>query len=197
MSDFTPNKLVFDTNGCVDMIKNIYNSDLDDLSNKLAQIVIKQIWDNGNGSIVMRLDACANVRETKREITDDRILLEVGIDMEKIRSTKEDLYVRICVVLHGNMMGDSWTWRDARTMYTKPGEETYGKNVTNKRVHVPPDQKPRPLPAGFAQPNAMTSIVEGVSQNAEKEVQKHVDNFVNNINKALNSLNWSAFITGG
>ena len=143
----------------------------------------------------MRLDACANVRETKREITNNQILLEVGVDLEKMKA-KEDLYVRVSVVLYGNMGGDSWTWRDARVMYTKPGVATYGKNVTDKRVHVPKEYKPRALP-GFAQANAMPSIVAAVSKNTDDQIQKHVNNFVDGLRGALNSMNWSAFITGG
>lgn len=197
MSDFIPNKLGFDTAGCTNMINKIFDSCLDELSAKLVQIVMTEIWKNGNGSKVMRLDAAMQVKETKREITNEHILLEAGIDMDKLKGTKEDLFVRVSVVLHGNMNGDSWTWRDARVLYTKPGVETYGKNVTNKRVHVPDGYKRRALPISFSQQNVIGDIVEGVSSNIDNQIAKYVDSFVNSVNNALKNIDWSAFLIVG
>lgn len=196
MSDFIPNKLGFDFSGCVDYIKKIMNVHLDMLSQELIKIVVREIWNNGNGSRVMRLDACANVKETKREITNDHVSLEVGIDMDKLKSKGEDLFVRVAVVLHGNMNGSQWTWRDAQMMYTKPGVETYGKNVTNKRVHVPKGATPRAMP-GFAQQDVMPNIVYGIEHNSEKEIQKYIQNYMDCVDRDILRMNWSAFITGG
>ena len=187
--DFIPNKLSFDYSGCMDMIKRIIDVQLDTLSLALQLIVGKQIADNGNGSGVMKLDAIANVRETKREVTNDHIKLEVGIDLEELKGKNEDLFVRVSVVLHGNMKGDSWTWRDARVMYTKPGVATYGKNVTNKRVHVPEGHKPRELP-GFAQPN----VIDGIIYNTEKMINRYVDDFMRIVTHDVENMNWSAFL---
>ena len=149
----------------------------------------------------MRTDACLYVKETKREVTDDHILLEVGIDTEQIKNLKEDLFVRISVVLHGNMNGMSmsssnWRYSYGAMMYTKPGQETYGKHVTDKRVHVPEGQQPRAMP-GFAQGDKMADITEGVSKNVDTQITKYVNQFIREVNGALNSLNWSAFIGVG
>lgn len=197
MSDFKPNKLSFNVNVCLGLITQVLNAYLDDLSRQLQAIVANEIWKNGNGSSVMRLDAIMQVKETKREITNNMILLEVGIDMDGLKGKSEDLFVRASVVLHGNMKGDSWTWRDARVLYTKPGIATYGKNVTDKRVHVPKEYKPRALPVEFSQQNVIGDIIEGVSKNTEAQMHKRVDEFKDNVSKALNSINWSSFITVG
>ena len=197
MSDLQLNHLSFNVVACMDMIKKILNTYLDQLSYYMQLIVANQIWIHGNGSQVMRIDAVSQVKETKREITDDMIELEVGIDLDEVKGKNEDLFVRVSVVLHGNMKGDSWTWRDGRVMYTKPGVATYGKNVTNKRVHVPAHYKPRALPDGFAQQNVIQDIVNGVEQNVEKQIEKHVNDFEDNVSRALNSINWSAFIEVG
>lgn len=191
MSDFTPNKLSFDVDGCMNAIRKRIDSRLNVLSEALVLIVQREIWQNGNGSHIMRLDAIAQVKETKREITDDEITLEVGIDFDSLKQ-KEDLFVRVSVVLYGNMQASQWTWRDARVMYTKPGVETYGKNVTNKRVHVPEGYKPRALP-GFAQQDVSGHI----SENTEKEINRYVDQFMDAVSKDVDNFDWSAFLIVG
>lgn len=188
MSDFKPNKLSFDTAGCMAAIQKNINLRLDDLSQVLVLIVQGEIWNNGNGSRVMRFDAVAQVKETKREVTDDHILLEVGIDFDKLKS-KEDLFVRVSVVLHGNMQGSYWTWRDAAVMYTKPGMETYGKNVTNKRVHVPKEYKPRAM-LGFAQQD----VSKYISENTDVEINHHVEDFMNIVSRDIDNFDWSQFV---
>ena len=190
--DLVLNHLSFNTGAFMDMVKKITNMYLDDLSYILMAIVITEILKNGNGSMVMRIDASSKVKETKREVTDDHITLEVGIDLDELQSN-EEMFVRVSVVLYGNMKGNSWTWRDAEVMYTKPGQETWGKNVTNKKVHVPEHYKPRAMP-GFAQPNKYRNIAENISVNTKKEAEKYVGLFVNNVNHALNSINLSAFL---
>lgn len=191
MSDFTPNKLGFNTAACMTAIKELIDLQLDKLSVTLIRIVSAEIQMNGNGSSVMKSRAIWNVKETKREIANDHITLEVGIDLDDLKKN-EELFVCVSVVLHGNMNGSAWTWRDAQVMYTKPGVETYGKNVTDKRVHVPAWYKPRELP-GFAQQD----VSRYIDENVEKEIQKHVNDFMDGVAHSVDRLDWSAFITGG
>ena len=194
MSDFIPNKLGFDANGCMNAINAAINRQLDVLSVSLINIIGYEIQTNGNGTKDMRAKAVANIKETKREITNDHILLEVGIDLDSLKGD-EELFVNVSVVLHGNMNGSAWTWRDAQVMYTKPGVSTYGKVnnvIADKRVHVPEHYKPRAM-YGFAQQD----VSKQIEDNVEKEIDKHVEDFMNYVEKAIDNFDWSMFITGG
>lgn len=191
MSDFIPNRLYFNSVGCMNEIKHIIGMQLDKLSVLMIRIISTEIQKNGNGSSKMKSRAIQNVKETKREITNDHVTLEVGIDLDELKGD-EELFVCVSVVLHGNMNGAAWTWRDAQVMYTKPGVATYGKHVTDKRVHVPSHWKPRAMP-GFAQPDES----RGMYENIDKEIEKHVDDFMNNVVNAIDHMDWSVFIIGG
>ena len=195
-NDFQRNKLSFRVSDFTDLFKKVIDLYLDDLSQHIQNIVMGEIWLNGNGSVFMKLAACALVKETKREITKDSICLEVGIDTDELKGKSERAFVIASVVLHGNMQGSAWTWRDARTMYTKPGVATWGKNVDDKRVHVPAGQQPRAMP-GFAQQDVMADIINGITKNSQQQIQKYVDIFVRNVNNALSDINWSAFTEVG
>ena len=188
MSDLKLNKLRLDTAGCMRAIKDILNIQLDKLSVSLIRIVSSEIQSNGNGSSRMKSRAIWNVKETKREVTSDHVTLEVGINFDDLKKD-EELFVCVSVVLHGNMNGSTWTWRDAQVMYTKPGQETYGKHVTDKRVHVPEWYTPRALP-GFAQQDVSREI----SMNVEKEINRYVGNYMDSVARAIDAMDWSAFL---
>lgn len=194
MSDFTPNKLSFDVKGCIAAVNDVLNYQLDKLSVALIRIISAEIQQNGNGTSEMRARAIWNVKETKREIADDHVTIEVGIDLDELKGN-EEMFVNVSVVLHGNMKGSAWTWRDAQMMYTKPGVVTYGKvdgHIGDKRVHVPKWYRPRALP-GFAQQDVSREI----EQNVEKEINTRVEDFMNSVVNAIDSMDWSLFITGG
>lgn len=191
MSDFKLNKLMFDSVGCMNAIKDIINYRLDNLSVTLVRVISSEIQKNGNGSSEMKSRAIWNVKETKREVTNDHVALEVGIDLDELKND-EETFVCVSVVLHGNMKGSTWTWRDAQVMYTKPGVETYGKHVRDKRVHVPAHWKPRALP-GFAQQDVSREI----SENVEKQIEKHVGDYMDAVVRLINSMDWSQFLVVG
>jgi len=191
MSDFKPNKLSFNVAACMNTIKDLLNLRLDTLSHQLVNIVCMEIQTNGNGSSEMRALAIRNVKETKREITNDRVLLEVGIDTDSLKDN-EEVFVNVSVVLHGNMKGNSWTWRDAAVMYTKPGVVTYGKEngiASDKRVHVPKWYKPRAMP-GFAQQD----VSKYISENTDVEINHHVEDFMNIVSRDIDNFDWSQFV---
>lgn len=190
--DFIPNKLSFEVDNCLALIESIYNIYLDELSNQLIAIVQKEIWKNGNGSRLMRLSAAAEVKETLREITKNRINLNVGIDTDELKAGREDVYVRVSVVLHGNING-SRTWRDAAKLWTKPGQDTYKKHVLNKGPSTAKTM--HMLPDGFVQTDVSADITTNVSKNVEQQAAKFVNQFGRNVEKALNSIDWSAFLT--
>lgn len=182
--DFIPNKLSFKVNDCMDRINKIIDHNLDILSDHLQQIVIHEIWNNGNGSRVMRLDAAANVKETRRTFMRDRVYLAVGIDPKVLKSKSEDLFVRVSVVLHGNS-GDG-------KLMTKPGKDTWKKNVTNKGPSTA--KSVWALPDSFSQSDVMVDIVRGVSENAEQNIKKYINEFVQNVSAAIARTYFDVFI---
>lgn len=182
-NDFVANHLSFDTAGAIALIKNIYNLYLDDLSQNLINIVQREIAKNGNGSDLMKLSAMAEVRETRREITDSEIILEVGIDTAALKS-HENVYVRVMVVLHGN--------QGSGKLKTKPGEMTWTKHVIVKRLS--PAVTEYPLPDEFNQTDQETDIVAGVESNVSKQANSYIKAFAGNVKGALDSIDWSAFV---
>ena len=169
------------------IFKGICNLLLDDLSQQLKNLVIGEIWLNGNGSRYMRLTACAAVKETSREVTDQHIKLEVGINFDELKSKSEEIFVRVSVVLHGNLGGGS-----SGVLYTKPGQLTYKKHVTNKSMSTA--KSVYQLPDEFAQGDVSIEITGLVSENVEKQANKYVSMFINGLKETLWKINIPAFV---
>ena len=186
-NDFIPNKLSFRVNNCLSLIEQIYNLYLDDLSQHLINIVMGEIWLNGNGSTIMKLTACAAVRETKREITAKHICLEVGVDPELIKGEGEAIFVRVSVVLHGNQAGG--------ILKSKPGQLTWNKHIIAKQMSTAKDEFE--LPDKFNQDDAMPDILKDIENNIDDQLGKYIEVFASNISKATSNINWSAFIDVG
>ena len=182
-NDLQLNKLSFNVDGFMSILSNIYSLYLDELSQHLQNVIKKEIITHGNGSKIMRLSAVSEVKETKREITAEKITLEAGIDLDKLKS-KEPVFVRVSVVLHGNLKSGP--------LRTKPGEDTWNKHVRYKSESGA--QTVYLLPrAMWQEDNVMVDIVNGVSANVTKQIEKHVKTFARNVSRALNSINISAF----
>lgn len=190
-NDLKLNRLSFDTAAFMTLFKDICNLYLDDLSEKLKNLVMGDIWINGNGSYdVMRMTACAAVKETKREITNNHILLEVGIDMDELRSKSEALYVRVYVVLHGN--------QSEGPLHEKPGAATWNKHVISKRIPEPDKRNSdNYLPDEFNQEDVLLDIVGKVSENVQRDANKYVQIFIYGLQGSLRSLNLSSFVNVG
>ena len=187
-SDFVPNKLSFDTAAFMSLFKNICNVYLDDLSKELQNLVMGEIWINGNGSYkIMRLTACAAVKETKREITNDHILLEVGIDMDDLKSRSEAIYVRVYVVLHGN--------QSEGRLHEKPGVATWNKHVLSKGVPDPDNRdSDNYLPDKFNKEDVFVDIVGKTSENVQNDANRYVKIFLDGITNSMKNINLSAFV---
>ena len=187
MSDLQINHLSFDTKGFMSLFLAIVNTHLDTLSQYLKNLVMGEIWLNGNGSAIMKLTACAHVKETNRVVTSDMIELDVGIDMDGL---PENIYVRISVVLHGN--------QGSGPLYEKPGVATWNKHVIAKGIPDPDRRNAdNALPAGFNQTDKMKDIEKGISENIEHRANKYVNDFLRALEADLSRVDWSSFLIVG
>lgn len=184
MSDFTPNVLTFDSAGAMNLIRQVIDWHLDELSGFLQNIVRAAIVALGNGSKVMRLFTAGVVEETKREITNSQVVLEVGIKMENL---PEDGFVRVSVVLEGN--------QGSGPLVTKPGNVTWRKHVVGRGESTA--KTSYPLPAGFNQGSKMDNVLNMIFQNVQNDATKHVNDFIRNINSDVSRLDFSQFLKGG
>lgn len=184
MSDWHPNHLGFDSAAAMSLIKSIIDFHMDELSMFLQRVARAVIVAVGNGSRVMRLFAAGVVEETKREISDDHALLEVGIKMDEL---PEDGFVRVSVVLTGNQGGGA--------LMTKPGVSTWKKDVIGRGMSTA--KTSYPLPAGFNQGSKLDGILDMVLKNVENDSQKYVNAFIRNVNNDIRKIDFSQFITGG
>lgn len=187
-NDFHANSLSFNTVNFMDLFKKICDVYLDDLSEKLKNLVMGEIWLNGNGSYKeMRLTACAAVRETKREITNDHITLEVGIDLDDLKKVSEAIYVRVYVVLHGN--------QSEGRLHEKPGIATWNKHIIYKRMPNPDNRNSdNYLPDEFNQNDVSADIITKTSANVEKNADKYIKNFVDGVTNTIQRMDLSAFV---
>ena len=183
MSDFTPNKLGFDTNGCMNAILRMADAYMSQTSDILINLFKIEIDRNGNGSSFMKHDAKKVVREILHEVAQDHITIEAGFDENMARGMARDFYVRVMVVIYGNM-ANGYLW-------TKPGESTWKKNVTNygpsgaKSIYMLPDE--------FDQADAS----EGIKNNVLKEIEKYFEVMLIKIDSSLDGNFFGQFITGG
>lgn len=183
MSDFTPNKLGFNSAGCMNAIMRMADAYMSETSDILINLFKKEIDRNGNGSSFMRSDAKSVVHEILHEVTQDHIKIEAGFDEAMAAGMAKDFYVRVMVVIHGNQGGG--------TLTSKPGRSTFKKNVvgygpsTAKTVYN--------LPSWFNQPD----IAGVLRDNVLKEIEKYFEVMLIKIDMALTGDFFAQFITGG
>lgn len=183
MSDFTPNKLGFDVNGCMNAIMRMADAYMSQTSDILINLFKGEIDKNGNGSEFMRSDAKRAVREILHEVAEDHITIEAGLDEDMARSMAKDFYVRVMVVIHGNQAGG--------TLESKPGMSTFKKNVMNygpSGAHTV-----YKLPSWFNQPD----ISDILRDNVMKNIEKYFKDMLNNLDLSLDANFFGQFITGG
>lgn len=183
MSDFTPNKLGFDSAGCMRAIMMMADAYMQETSDIMITLFQKEIDRNGNGSSDMKGDAKTLVREILHEVAADHITIDAGFDESMAQSMARDFYVRTMVVIHGNKAGGKLT--------SKPNMSTFKKHV---RGYGPSTAKTvYKLPNGFNQVDAS----KGISGNVMKEIKKYFEVMIIKINAALTGDFFGQFITGG
>lgn len=182
MSDFTPNKLGFDTSGCTRAILMAADALMKETSDILVLLFKKEIDRNGNGSRFMRDDAKKVVHEILHEVAEDHISIEAGFDEDMARSMATDFYVRTMVVIYGNQAnGPIWT---------KPGASTWKKNVVG---YGPSGARTKYPLYRFNQFDFHDKMVENVM----KQINKYFDVMVAKLATLLDGEFFGRFITGG
>ena len=182
MSDFTPNKLGFDSASCNRSIMKAADTLMGETSNILVQLFKNEIDRNGNGSKTMREDAQKVVREILHEVAEDHITIEAGFDEAMARSMATDFYVRTMVVIYGNQAGGP--------IWTKPGVSTWKKNVTN---YGESRAKTRYQLYRFNQFDFHDKMVENVM----KQIEKYFKDMLDKLCDSLTGDFFGQFITGG
>lgn len=183
MSDFTPNKLGFNSNGCYEAIRSIAADEMDKTAEKLIEIIQKQIDYLGNGTKAMKAAAKLAIRKIIEDLYNPIMTIEVGFDESYAQSVSFQFYVRALVVLEGNQHDG--------TLTTKPGKNTFKKEVFGYGVSKA--QNVYLLPDGFNQGSVMPYIKE----NSLKEIEKYFKDMMNNIESRCDVALFSSFITGG
>lgn len=179
MSDFTPNKLSLNTNGLMNEINESIDICLDELSYKFQEIIIKEIRQNGNGSGLMKDEAVRHVKEISRKIRNGTIELEVGVD-ENIG--EERARIRTIVVLHGNLHNSPFV--------TKPGENTWRKHVAYRAKSN--------AKSVYVLYNLMQfDVSKNLLENSMKEIEKYTKDFLDNVQRAINLIDFSEYIIVG
>ena len=197
MSDFTPNKLGFNTNAYMHEFEKYLNIALDRLSFSVQEIMKREIMANGNGSRVMRATACAQVQELERKFDGSEATLVVGIDESKLGGFSDQVFVRTMVVLHGNVAHSP--------LMTKPGQMTWKKhaNYMSLSPAVNKDgspRKPKIMPDEFMQYEKVNGF--GASRHMldnimGKQLEHVIKDFYSLFDQLLNNIDYSQFITEG
>lgn len=178
------NKFGFNANACYAAMLQIADNAMTECAERMVDIMKRQIEMNGsaNGSQLMVMSAVDQVKIILHDIVDGKIGINVGIDEGALRGASEELFVRVMVVLHGNQAGGP--------LYTKPGQDTYKKHVTNKGPSTAKDVYA--LPAGF---NKNTEIVPGVMYNTMNQILKYFNDMIDYLKGRFDSSFYKLFIT--
>lgn len=197
MSDFTPNKLGFDSAGYMSAFMKYLDIALDRLSYSVQDIMKREIMANGNGSKVMRETACAQVQEISRKFSDGEVELIIGIDESKLSGFSDQVFTRTMVVLHGNVTSGP--------LMTKPGQMTWKKDVSymSRSPSVNKDgtpRKPKMMPDSFMQFEKVKGFgaARQMLDNMFGDQMNHViSDFYGLLEQLVGNIDYSAYITGG
>lgn len=187
MSDFTPNKLGFDTTNCYSEIMKIADEEMDKTADKLIEIVRDWIRYLGNGTDAMKWAARESIGKIVHDIGRDYIEIGVGVSeaTSRARSAADQFYVRAMVVIYGNQGGGP--------LREKPGQATYKKEVFGYGIPDPDTRTGKMLPAGFNQ----GPVDKYIHDNSMKDIQKHFEDMILNISERCSAEFFGQFITGG
>ena len=197
MSDFTPNKLKFDTSGYMKEFYVCLDIALNRLSRNVILIMQREIRANGNGSNEMKDTAIQQIKELSRTIKGTEVELVVGIDEDSLGGFTDQVFVRTMVVLHGNVASGP--------LMTKPGQMTWTKHARSMHLSPPINEdgsprKPKMMPDGFMQ----YEMVKGFGAKRQmldnifnKEVNHVLEDFYDSLYDLMDSIDYSKYITGG
>ena len=183
MSDFTPNKLGFNTNGCKEAIRVIVAEEMNRTADIMIEIIKHQIDYLGNGTKAMKWAAKKAIRKILEDTYNNVMTIGVGFDGDYAQSVSFQFYVRALVVLEGNQHDGFLT--------TKPGKRTFKKEVFNYSMSGA--QSVYVLPEGFNQ----GPVIEYIEENTLKEIEKHFKDMLDNIEARCSEAFFEQFITGG
>lgn len=185
-TDLELNRLSLNTASFMDAFKRFCDKAMGECAERMIWLMQKEIMRIGNGDRVnMRPDAADQVKVVLHDVLDDYIEYDVGINEEELKGMAEELYVRVMVVIHGNMA-------EGAPLRTKPGQMTYKKFVTNKSK-APEWMSVYNLPIEFSQYDKTKYIVE----NTMKQMEKYIRDLFDQIDAYVTGEFIGSFIEGG
>ena len=174
--EFTKEPITFDAVGAMNEINESISMMVDELSWHFQEIIIRQIYRNGNGSSLMKDEAVRHVKEISRKMEDGVLELEVGVDEN---FGDERAKIRTLVVLYGNVTNGP--------MMTKPGQQTWRKHVSYRGES--------PARSAYRLPHFEQTDVSGkLLENSMKEIEKHVNKFLNGITQLVKAIDFSIYL---
>lgn len=178
MSDFIPNKISFDVAGYKSEFNQCLNIALDKLSGNMHDVLCRVISQCSEAAGIMIKVTQDNVREISREITNDYVKIEVGID-ENDFAGDEQTRVRVMVTLHGN-----------HEVWARVGGVAWTKHVNEKRKNNVQTEYRLPF---FEQSDHSDTMMLAF----DRDIEKHVRDFFDTLDGLLASIDYSKYIIGG
>ncbi len=124
----------------------------------------------------MKKTAKAQIKEVVREVVEDYIKIDVGVDESTLSSMGEQTLIRTVVVLHGN------THRNDM-IKTRPGQDTWKKHVNYHDINKV-SKSVYDLPQFVQDEDMGTPITE----NAIKQVKVYFEDAIKQMSKLVDSI---------
>ena len=178
---FERNPIGFDSAGCMRAIRMMAEAYMNQTEDIMIEIMKRHVKEYGNGSKIMISDAASAVREILREVTNEYINIEVGVDESYARAMSEQFYVRTMVVLHGNQAEGP--------IHTKPGRSTWKKHVDYRSQNTY-SRTVHPIP----QFDWRVDVTQAVLKSTMQDIQQYFEDMLRYIGDACDAAFFARFL---
>lgn len=184
MADFTPNQLSFDTAGFMKEFDSFLTIATNWLSSRVIDLFQNEISINSEASKEMKKAARDSVREISRKIVGGILELEIGVDESYAHSRGTEFYVKTMATIYGNLA--------QKRIYTKPGQYTWRKDVTDYHLNTK-SKKVRRIKQ-FEQKDHSKKMVNGMLKNVNNMSNKYLDQYIEMIDRFLDAALFDKYV---
>ena len=174
-NDLIMNHVSFNETGYMADIKDILNICLDTLSGHMHDVLCAAIAQCSEAAMVMIIEAQKNVKEISREVDNNHVSIEVGIDEGAIGGGEQG-FVRVMVTLYGN-----------HSVWARPGGVAWTKHVNTKRPNQVKTEYHLPY---FEQGDHSAVMMKAF----EHDIKKYVKDFLDMVYTMISSIDYSQYI---